>query len=109
MKTSWKTRNVCWERLKGNFLFRTIKRSNTSVNTIKIFVHNAQSLSKHIDDIVSDVRIKNNGIIGFKKTQIKPSDFTCLRKTMTFFNINFSNNESKFLILAYRCRNNVAI
>ena len=28
---------------------------------------------------------------------------------MTFFNINFSNNESKFLILAYGCRNNVAI
>ena len=41
-----------YERLKQNDLFSTIKRNNTSDNNITVFVHNARSLSKHIDDIV---------------------------------------------------------
>ena len=97
------------ERLKQNDLFSIIKR-NTSENTITIFVHNAQSLSKHIDDIVSDDRIINCDIIGFTETQIKPSDSTCkIMETLNFFDINFNNNKSKFLSLAYGCRNNVTI
>ena len=90
-------------------LFSTIKRNNASGNIITVFVHNAQSLSKHIDDIVIDDRIINNDIIGFTKTQIKPSDFACKKmETLNFFNINF-NIKNKFLSLAYGCRNNVAI
>ena len=30
-------------------------------------------------------------------------------ETLNFFNINFNNNENKFLILAYACRNNVPV
>ena len=47
------------KHLKRNDLFSTIKRNNISDNTIAVFVHNLQSLSKHIDDIVSDDRIIN--------------------------------------------------
>ena len=52
----------------------------------------------------------NNDIIGFTETQISPSGSTYSKiKTLTFFNINFNENKCKFLILAYGCRNNVAI
>ena len=47
------------KHLNRNDLFSTIKRNNISDNTIVVFVHNLQSLSKHIDDIVSDDRIIN--------------------------------------------------
>ena len=30
-------------------------------------------------------------------------------ETLNFFNINFNDNENKFLSLAHGCRNNVAI
>ena len=75
-----------YERLKQNDLFSTIKRNNTSDNAITVFCHNARSLSKHIDDIVSDDRvIINNDIIGFTETQLKPSDCTCkIMETLNF-------------------------
>ena len=60
------------ERLKQNNLFSTIKRNNISDNTITVFVHDARSLSKHINDIVCDDRIINNDIIVFTETQINP-------------------------------------
>ena len=44
-----------------------------------VFVYNARSLSKHIDDIVSDDRIINNDIIGFTETKINPSGSICKR------------------------------
>ena len=52
-----------YERLKQNALFSTIKRNNISYNTIAVFLHNVRSLSKHIDDVVSDDRIINNDIV----------------------------------------------
>ena len=57
-----------YERLKQNDLFSTIKRNNTSDKTIIVFVHNLWSLSKHIDDIVSDDRIINKVIMRFTET-----------------------------------------
>ena len=52
----------------------------------------------------------NNDIIGFTETQISPSDSTCkITETLNFFNINFNNNEKKFLSLAYGFRNDVAV
>ena len=45
-----------------------MKRNTLSDDTLKIFVHNVRSLSKHVADIVSDDRIMNNGIIGFTET-----------------------------------------
>ena len=39
-----------------------------------------------IDDIVGDVRVINNDIIGFRETQIYPSDLILTLKTMK---INF--------------------
>ena len=48
----------------------------------------------------------NNDIIGFIETQFKPSYSTSrIVETLTDFNIKLNNNENKFLILAYRCRN----
>ena len=63
-----------YDRLKRNDFFSTIKRNNISDYTITVFVHNVQSLSKHINDIVSDDRIINNGILGFTETQIDSSN-----------------------------------
>ena len=79
-----------YERLKQNDLFSTIKRNNTSDDTITVFAHDVRSLSKHIDDIVSDDRIINNDIMGFTETQINPSDSTSkIMETMTFFQYSF--------------------
>ena len=56
-----------------------------------------RSLSKHVDDIVSDNRIKNKDIIGFAETQINLSYSTCkIIETLNFFNIRFNNNQNKF-------------
>ena len=74
------------ERLKQNDLFSTIKRNNTSDDTITVFVHDVRSLSKRMDDIVSGDRIMNNDIMGFTETQINPSDSTWkLMETLNFF------------------------
>ena len=52
----------------------------------------------------------NNDIIGLIWTQINLPDSTRrIVETLNFFNINFNNSEDKFLSLAYRCRNNVAV
>ena len=52
----------------------------------------------------------NNGIIGFKETQINTLNSTCKWiDTLNSLKINFSNNENKFLNLAYWCRNDVAV
>ena len=71
------------EWLEQNDLFSVIKRNNTSGNRITVFVYNARSLSKLIDDIVSDDRIINNNIIEFMKIEMNPSDSTC-KITKTF-------------------------
>ena len=69
-----------------------------------------RSLSKHVDDILSEDRIINNDTIGFTETQINLSDSTCkIIETLNFFNIHFNNNQNKFLSLAYGCRNEVAV
>ena len=50
------------------------------------FVHNLRLLSINIDDVVSDDRIINNGIIGFIETQINLSDYTYkIMETLNFF------------------------
>ena len=99
-----------YERLKQNDLFSTIKRNTISNDTITILGHNVRSLSKHVDDLVSDRRVVNNDIIGFTETQISISDSTCrIAETLNFFNLNFNNSEDKFSSLAYGYRNNVAV
>ena len=96
--------------MKQKDLFFTMKKNNTSDDTITVFAHNVGSFSKHIDDTVSDNRIINNDAIRFTETQVNPSDSTSnITKTLKLFSINFKNNISKFLNLAYGCRNNVAI
>ena len=63
-----------------------------------------RSLSKHVDDIVTDNRVMNNDIIGFTETQINPSDSTCkIIETLNLFNVSFNKNENKFLRLIYEC------
>ena len=64
--------NKEYDRLKQNNLFSTIKRNDISDDMITVFIHNVQSLSQHIDDVVSDNRIVNNDIMGFTETQINP-------------------------------------
>ena len=99
-----------YERLKENDLFSTLKRNIISHDTITILVYNVRSLSKHVNDKVSDSRIMKSDIIGLTETQISLSDSTCrILETLYFFNINFNNSEDKFLSLAYGCRNNVAV
>ena len=52
----------------------------------------------------------NNDIIGLTKTQIKPSDSTCrIIETLNLFSIIFNNNENKFLSLAHKYGNDVAV
>ena len=99
-----------YERLKQNDLFSTIKRNAFSSDTVTLLVHNVRSLSRHVDDVVSDNRIINNDVIGFTETQIKASDSTCkIIETLNFFHINFNNNKNKFVSLSYGCRSDVAV
>ena len=56
-------------------------------------------LWKDIDDIVSDDRIINHDIKGFKETQIHPSDSTCkVTETLSFSKINSNNSENQFQV-----------
>ena len=69
-----------------------------------------RSLSKNVDDTVSDDRVINNDIIGFTKIQINSSSYFCkITDTLSLFHINFNNNENKFLGLVYGRRNDVAL
>ena len=87
-----------YERLKQNDLFSTVKRNAISGDTLTVFVHNVRSLPIHVDDILSDNSIIYSDIVGFLETQIKPSDSTSkIIETFSLFNINFNNNENKFL------------
>ena len=54
-----------------------LKRRIISDDTITILVHNVTSLSKHVNDIVSDSKIMNNDIIELTETQISLSGSTC--------------------------------
>ena len=66
-----------YERLKENDLFSMLKRRIISDDTITILVHNVTSLSKHVNDIVSDSKIMHNDIIELTETQISLSGSTC--------------------------------
>ena len=99
-----------YERLKQNDLFSTVKRNTFSGNTVAVLVQNVRSLARHADDILSDNRIINTNIMGFTKTQFKPSDSTCkITELSNLFNINFNINENKFSGIASRCGNNVTV
>ena len=92
-----------YENPKQNDLFSTIKRNAISGDTVTVLVHNVRSLPRHADDVVSENRIINNNI-RFTETQIKPPDSTSkIIEILNFFNVNFNNNENKFLSLAYGC------
>ena len=65
-----------YERLKQKDFFSTVK-STISDDTFTILFHNVRSLLRHhVDDIVSDDRIINNGITEFAETQINLSNST---------------------------------
>ena len=86
-----------------------MERHAISGYAVTVLIHNMRSLPRHVDDIVSDNRIINNDIIVFTETKIKPSDSTYkIIEALNLFNINFDNNENRFLSLAYRCENDVA-
>ena len=96
-----------FECLKQNELFSIIKRTATSGDTVKVLVHNVRALQ---DMQMGDNRIINNDIIGFTEKQTRSSDSTCkIIETLNLFNINFDNNEKRFLSLANECRNDVPV
>ena len=69
-----------------------------------------RSLSRHINDIVSDDRIVHKDIIGFTETQINLSDSPWkITETWIFFSINLKHNGKKLLSSADRCRNDAAV
>ena len=69
-----------------------------------------RTLSKHVDDIVSNDRTIDNDAVWFTETEINLSDSTCkIIKIFSFFNINVNISENRFLNLADRCRNDVAV
>ena len=64
------------------------------------FLFMIQDLIQDIDDIVSDYRIMNNDMV-FTEIKISPLDSTWKKiGTLNFLNINFNNNENRFLSLA---------
>ena len=73
---------------------------------IAILIHNVRSLSKDIDDIVSD----DNRIMLITEKSIILSDSTWkIIKLVNLFKVKFNNNENIFLSLAHECRNDVDI
>ena len=81
-----------YERLRQNNLFSMIKRNAISRDTLTLLPLNVRSLPRHVDDTVSDSRIKNNDVIGFTQIQIKASDCTSeIIQTLNFFNVTLLN------------------
>ena len=77
--------------------YDSLRRSTISGDTITILVHNMRSLSKHVNDIVSDSRIMNNAIIGLTETQISLSYSKCkIVETLNLFNISFKTVKINF-------------
>ena len=75
-------------------------KRNIWSDTVKVFVHDMRSHSRHIDDIISDYKIMNNDMV-FTEIKISPLDSTWKKiGTLNFLNINFNNNENRFLSLA---------
>ena len=69
-----------------------------------------RTLSKHVDDIVSNDRTIDNDAVWFTETEINLSDSTCkIIKIFSFFNISVNENENRYLNLADRCRNDAAV
>ena len=60
--------------------------------------------------MINDYRVLKNDVVGFTETQIKPWDSTCLiNEVFKNYNMNYSNNENKFLRLAYGFWDNVFV
>ena len=57
-----------YERLKQNDLFATIKKITISEDALTILVNNIRSLSKHVNNVISDDRIMNSGNIRLTKS-----------------------------------------
>ena len=58
------------------------------------------------DALLKYERLKQNDLFSTRTR----NDSTCKTlETLNLFNISFDNSENKFLILAYRCRNDVAV
>lgn len=60
-----------------------------------------RSLSRLVDNIISDNIVINNNIIRLRGTEIKSSDSTCkIIEVLNSFKINFNKSGNIFLILA---------
>ena len=56
------------------------------------------------------VDVWKNDVIGFTETQMKPSDSASrIDDLLKAFNMNFNNNDDKFLNLPYGCQDDIAI
>ena len=79
------------------------KKKNKKRYYVWWYVYNSCSWREitSVDDTVSDDRIINNHIIGFKETQINRSDSTCkITAIFNFYNVKFNDNENKLFNLA---------
>ena len=78
-----------------------------------IFSLNVQSLAKYVNDFLDNcltVDVWKNDVIGFTETQMKPSDSASrIDDLLKAFNMNFNNNDDKFLNLPYGCQDDIAI
>ena len=75
--------------------FATINTITVSADSLTVLAHNVESLSKHVDDTVSDDRTIKNDIIGLAETNINSSDLTCkIIGKFIFFNISLHNNKN---------------
>ena len=61
-----------YKRVEQNDLFSTIKRNFILGNAVTALAYSVRSLLRHVDDIVSDIKVVNNNIIGFTETGIQP-------------------------------------
>ena len=59
---------------------------------------NVQLLTKHLNDTGHDYRRLKNDVIWFTENQMKPSDSSSITgDKLPDFNINFDNNDDRFL------------
>lgn len=96
--------------MKNYNLFLAADKNANSDGTLTIFTLNVQSSVKHLNNIVHFYRCLKNGFIRFKETQMKSSDSTSIiSDILKYFNMDFNNNDDKFLGLAYGCQNGIVI
>ena len=99
-----------YERHRQGSIFENIEKICVTDDTITILLLNFRSLSKLACDIKTDGRLMSNDVLCFTETQLKHRHLpNGVEQYFENFRILFSNNDNKFLSLAYDIQKDITV